>query len=127
SLLIVDDEPTIRKSLRYFFERKAYDVFEAATGSEALDLAQECIPDVVLLDVKLPDQDGLDVLSRLKEVSPQAVVLMMTAHGDTSMALEAMRRRGAFWFFSKPIDMVMLELQVEQALDHAQAMRKGRL
>ena len=112
SLLIVDDEQTIRKTLRFFFEKKRYEVFEAETGAAALEMAESCQPDVVLLDVKLPDMDGLDVLPRLREAAPGSVVLMMTAHGDAEMAREAIRRRGAFWFFSKPIDMVMLELQV---------------
>jgi DNA-binding NtrC family response regulator len=127
SLLIVDDEQTIRKTLRFFFEKKRYEVFEAETGASALEMAESCQPDVVLLDVKLPDMDGLDVLPRLREAAPGSVVLMMTAHGDAEMAREAIRRRGAFWFFSKPIDMVMLELQVDQALEHAQALRDGRL
>ena len=127
SLLIVDDEQTIRKTLRFFFEKRQYEVFEAETGASALELAESCQPDVVLLDVKLPDLDGLDVLPRLRQVAPGSVVLMMTAHGDAAMAKEAIRERGAFWFFSKPIDMVMLELQVDQALEHAQALRGGRL
>ena len=127
TLLIVDDEQTIRRTLRYFFEKKRYEVFEAEDGASALELAASTQPDVVLLDVRLPDMDGLDVLPKLKDTAPGAVVLIMTAHGDAEMAREAIRKRGAFWFFSKPIDMVMLELQVDQALEHAQAKREGRL
>ncbi|MEM7248460.1 MAG: response regulator, partial [Acidobacteriota bacterium] len=126
SLLIVDDEQTIRRTLRFFFEKKGYEVFEAADGATGLETAQHSEPDVVLLDVKLPDEDGLSVLSRIKEAVPGTVVLIMTAHGDTDLAREAMRQRGAFWFFSKPIDMVMLELQVDQALEQAHAHSKGR-
>lgn len=127
ALLIIDDEPTIRGVLRHAFELKRFDVAEAATGGEGLDAAAATSPDVVLLDVKLPDMDGLDVLSRLKEQSPASVVLIMTAHGDVEMAVEAVRNRGAFWFFQKPIDMAILELQVERALDHAHAQRRGDL
>ena len=89
SLLIVDDEQTIRRTLRFFFEKKRYEVFEAETGRQALETAEAVQPDVVLLDVKLPDADGLDVLSKLRSASPGSVVLMMTAHGDTDMAREA--------------------------------------
>jgi DNA-binding NtrC family response regulator len=89
SLLIIDDEQTIRKTLRYFFEKRRYEVFEAESGRQGLETAEACQPDVVLLDVKLPDGDGLDVLSKLRTVAPGSVVLMMTAHGDTDMAREA--------------------------------------
>jgi DNA-binding NtrC family response regulator len=127
SLLIVDDEPAIRKSLRFFFEKKQYEVFEAETGAEGLEVVRSAHPDVVLLDVRLPDADGLDVLSSIKEAAPASVVLMMTAHGDTNMALEATVNRGAFWFFSKPIEMGMLDAQVSKAVEHAHAQLRGRL
>ena len=127
SLLIVDDEPTIRKRLRTLFEQNRFEVHEAATGAEGLDLLQAIAPDVVVLDVKLPDADGLDVLVRMRELAPRVVVLIMTAHGDVEMAVEAVRDRGAFWFFQKPVDMNMLELQAEQAWTHAQALRHGAL
>jgi DNA-binding NtrC family response regulator len=125
SLLIVDDEPTIRKTLRYFFEKKQYEVFEAGTGGDGLDIARSMNPDVVLLDVRLPDMPGLEVLSAIKESCPATVVLVMTAHGDTNMALEATVQRGAFWFFSKPIDMDLLSAQVAKATEHVQVQRRG--
>jgi DNA-binding NtrC family response regulator len=127
SLLIVDDEPIIRRTLRYQFEQLRYEVHEATTAGEGIESAAQVSPDVVLLDVRLPDMDGLDALVKLREIAPGSVVIVMTAHGDVEMAVEAVRNRGAFWFFQKPVDTNMLELQVKQALDHAHALRKGSL
>ena len=90
TLLIIDDEPMIRRTLRYQFEQLRWDVHEASTGGEGIEAAVQCAPDVVLLDVRLPDADGLDVLLRLHEVSPAstaistspcAVMTSTTLHG----------------------------------------------
>ncbi len=127
TLLIVDDEPMIRRTLRYQFEQLDWEVAEAATGAAALDAAASTEPDVVLLDVRLPDADGLDVLVKLREMVPCAVVIVMTAHGDVEMAVEAVRSRGAFWFFQKPVDTNMLQLQVQKAHEHARALKRERV
>ena len=127
TLLIVDDEPMIRRTLRYQFEQLDWEVSEAATGAAAIEAAAAAEPDVVLLDVKLPDADGLDVLVKLRELAPCAVVIIMTAHGDVEMAVEAVRTRGAFWFFQKPIDTNMLQLQLQKAHEHALALKRERL
>ena len=124
-ILIADDEPTIRLSLRHFFERGGYEVREAAGGGAALEEAARWEPDLVLLDVRMPDLDGVEVLRRLMRESPELVVLMMSAHADVEKAVAAMRE-GARDFLVKPVDLERLELAVEKAQEVVRLRQENR-
>jgi two-component system, NtrC family, nitrogen regulation response regulator NtrX len=113
-ILIVDDEKNIRVSLGRFFELQDHSVVQAATGQEALDLARRTTFDCILLDLKLPDLDGLQVLERLRISDPFVPVILLTAHGSTQIAVEAMRK-GAFDFFEKPANEEKLLIAVNNA------------
>ncbi|MEM9553367.1 MAG: sigma-54 dependent transcriptional regulator [Acidobacteriota bacterium] len=112
TILVVDDEASIRNSLRMILEFEGYRVDEAATGSEALTRVAEGAPDAVVLDVKMPGMDGLEVLSAFRERGYDMPVLVVSGHGDVETAVEA-TRRGAFDFFEKPLerDRVLLGLR----------------
>ncbi|HEX9737056.1 MAG TPA: sigma-54 dependent transcriptional regulator [Thermoanaerobaculia bacterium] len=114
-ILIVDDEAKIRRILSLMLRERRHKVAEAGSGEEALEAARELRPDVVLLDLRLPGIDGLETLGRLKETHPAADVIMMTAFGTISSAVEAMRR-GAFDYVTKPFDNDALLLVVERAI-----------
>src|SRR5262245_39296559 len=101
-ILVVDDEPAIRDTMRMILEYDGYDVVLAATGQEALQLAERDNPDLVFLDVKMPGMDGLEVLGRLKATNETLPVVIVSAHGSTTTALEA-GRLGAFRFIEKPL------------------------
>ncbi|HEY4573366.1 MAG TPA: response regulator, partial [Thermoanaerobaculia bacterium] len=120
SILIVDDEGPIRRILSVLLRERRHRVAEAASGEEALDLfgekAAEAKPDLVLLDLKLPGIDGLETLKRLRVREPRLDVVMMTAHGTISSAVEAMRR-GAFDYLTKPFDNDELLMLVDRALE----------
>ena len=115
-LLVIDDERSIRRILTLLLRDQGHTVEEAENGAAGLELARNQGPDLVLLDLKLPDLDGLEVLSRLLRRDPEVGVLMMTAHGTISTAVEAMRR-GAFDYLTKPFDNDRLLRLVERALD----------
>lgn len=114
-VLVVDDERQIRDLLGEFLEREGYEVFLASAGEEAIELAERKIPHAILLDVKMPGIDGIEVCKRLKaEPKTQFIpVIMITGYVDNKMvAIES----GADDFVNKPIDLVALAVRVKSIL-----------
>ncbi len=118
-ILIVDDEETIRLHVRTFLEMDGYEVVEAADASGTRAAQDGPQPDVVLLDLKLPDADGLVLLPQLKKRWPDSEVIVLTGYGSIEVAVEA-TKLGAFYFQSKPVDSGTLKVLVERALEHKQ-------
>ncbi|MEL7060383.1 MAG: sigma-54 dependent transcriptional regulator [Acidobacteriota bacterium] len=116
TILVVDDERSIRDSLRMVLEFEGYRVDEAASGPEALTKVAEGAPDAVVLDVKMPDIDGLAVLQQFRERGYDMPVLVISGHGDVETAVEA-TRRGAFDFFEKPLERDRVLLGLRNAID----------
>ena len=119
-ILIVDDEESVRWALRKALERATYRVDLAADGRAGLQAAEDPGVDLVLLDVRLPGRDGLDVLREIRKRRPDLPVIMMTAYGTLQVAVEAMKL-GAYDYIGKPFDMDEVLLVVEKALE-AQAL-----
>ncbi len=117
-VLIVDDEKLLRWSLNQKIQEWDYDVAEAENGETALVAAEEEAPDLVMLDVRLPDSKGTDLLQELKKKNPEIPVIMMTAYGVIDDAVIAMRR-GAYDFITKPIDEGKLQNTLKNALEAA--------
>ncbi|MDA8016475.1 MAG: sigma-54 dependent transcriptional regulator [Thermoanaerobaculia bacterium] len=116
TVLIVDDEESIRDSLRMILEFEGYRVDEAVSGSSALARVAEGAPEAVLLDVKMPEMDGLEVLSAFRERGYEMPVLMISGHGDVRTAADA-TRRGAFDFFEKPLQRDKVLVGIRNAID----------
>ncbi len=114
-VLIVDDEPGIREALKQVLEYEGYEVATAASGGEALTRYEELQPHVVFLDVKMAGLDGLETLSRIKEIDPGAVVVMISGHGTVATAVQA-TQLGAFDFLEKPLETDRTLLTVRNAL-----------
>jgi two-component system nitrogen regulation response regulator NtrX len=114
--LVVDDEGGIRGALVQVFEYEGHDVRAAEDGPDGIALAQEFRPDVIFLDVKMPGLDGLDVLARLREDDPSALVVMISGHGTIDTAVEA-TRKGAYDFLEKPLDTDRLLVTLRRALE----------
>ena len=110
-ILVVDDEALARKLLKDFLEVKGYDVITASGGKEALEKIRKG-PDIVLLDIMMPDMNGMEVLDKIKETSPSTVVIMVTALAENAIGVESIKR-GAFDFVTKPIDLNHLEFLIE--------------
>jgi two-component system, NtrC family, response regulator AtoC len=125
-LLVVDDERLIRWSLEQTLAKAGYAVSTASTGEAALSAVREDPPDLILLDLKLPDIDGLQVLRQMKQLSPHFQVLIMTAYADVGTAVEAMKL-GAYDYLPKPIDFDNLAVTIRNALEASQLKRKVQL
>jgi len=124
-ILLVDDEESIRTMMRMNMELEGYEVFTAADGPAALDVFRKESPDVVLLDVRMPGMDGIEVLSRIKSMDTDAEVVIITGHGDMDMAVECLRK-DASNFLTKPVGHEILALSVKQSLDRLGLKRKLR-
>ncbi|MGE7911103.1 response regulator [Lysinibacillus xylanilyticus] len=114
-LLIVDDQPGIRLLLNEVLKKEGHVTYLAANGMEALKYAEEEM-DCVLLDMKIPGMDGIEILRRLKEKWPQLPVFMMTAYGELEVVQQALDL-GAIRYFTKPFDIFEVRDEVNKALN----------
>ncbi len=125
TILVVDDEQLVRWSLSERLRADGYRVVEAATGQDALDRAADGV-DLVLLDYKLPDTDGVTVLRKIKEQDPDILVILLTAYATVETAVEAMKI-GAYHFANKPFNLDDISLTVAKALETTQLRREVRM
>src|SRR5438128_7034971 len=124
SVLFIDDEKIIRALLGKVLSQDQVEVYSAGTGAEGMQMADEHEPDLVLVDLRLPDTSGLDVLRALKSRHPEAIVIMMTAFGQVESAVEAMKS-GATDYLEKPFDRLeKLRMAVGRALEESRARRE---
>jgi len=122
-ILVVDDEKLIRWSVGERLQRDGYEVLAAESGEQALDLVASSVPDLMLLDVRLPGIDGLTTLQRALALHPDVAVLMMSAHSTVDIAVEAMKH-GAVDFLVKPFPFQSLDAAVQRALQTARLRRQ---
>lgn len=125
AILIVDDEKLLRITLKTRLEARGYLTYQAETGAEALRLAAEYDPDLVLLDYQLPDRNGLEVMDTLLQKDRDLPIIMVTGHGSVENAVQAMRR-GAVDYLEKPFEFEALFLSVETALETTALRREVR-
>jgi two-component system, NtrC family, nitrogen regulation response regulator NtrX len=115
-VLIVDDERSIRRTLREILEFEEYTVEEAGDGMECLEKLKEGQYDLIILDIKMPKMDGMEVLERIQILAPDIPVIMISGHANIDTAVEAVKK-GAFDFISKPPDLNRLLITLRNALD----------
>src|SRR5881394_196304 len=125
-ILVIDDEAAIRDSLRMTLEYEGYEFLGAATGQEGLALAEREAPDLVLLDVKMPGMDGIEVLERLRNMNDSLPVVVVSGHGTISTAVEA-TKKGAFDFIEKPFASERVLVSLRNALDSRQLRDENRV
>ncbi|MHB8918409.1 MAG: response regulator [Desulfocucumaceae bacterium] len=125
NLLIVDDQQGVRRLLYEAFSDEGYRVRMAAGGQEALLMASQEMPDIILLDIKMPVMNGLETLRELRKVNPDIPVLMMTAYGELEV-VEGAKKLGVKHYLTKPFDLHEVRLLVKGILVDS-GHSKGRL
>lgn len=115
-ILIVDDEESQRRQLAGFLKKQSFNVTTAESGPEAINLCQDKSFEIALIDLKMPGMDGIELLRKLKESSPEIQVIMMTAYGSVETAVEAMKL-GAYNYVNKPVNLDELKLNISKALE----------
>lgn len=123
-ILIVDDEIIMRESLAGWLERDGHNVVSAASGEDAMELLQSSRFDILLVDIKMEGMSGLEVLKRVKESDPDVAVVMITAYGSISTAIEAMKK-GAYDYLLKPFDPDALGVLVDKIVEHQAQVREN--
>jgi len=114
TILIIDDDPLIRKTLSTHLSKGKNEIILAESAEEGLEKFGQCLPDLVILDIRLPDMDGLDALRTIKEKDKNSCIIIMTAYDDMRTTVEAIKS-GAFEYLVKPLDYVELDLTIEKA------------
>lgn len=117
-ILIIDDEKSIRISLKEILEYEGYKVDEAPDGIEGIKLAEKEKYDLIFCDIKMPKMDGIEVLDNLTQKTPDSPVVMISGHGNIDTAVEAIKK-GAFDFIPKPLDLNRILITVKNALDRS--------
>lgn len=121
-ILIVDDDPQLRKSFERILSSMDHRVKTASTAEAGLGIVRQNIPDLVIMDVRLPGMNGLEAFEEIKKIEPRLPVIIMTAYGTTDTAIEA-TKRGAFDYILKPFDIPVMLKMIEQALKAGKFMR----
>lgn len=116
SVLIVDDDDVMRETLSDVLKRREYDVFSVGRGNDTLSIIKKNVIDLILLDMRLPDCDGLELLKKIKEFDTDILVIIMTAYSDIQTAVSAIKS-GAYHYINKPFDLEELKILIEKGLE----------
>ncbi|VEF46448.1 stage 0 sporulation protein F [Bacillus freudenreichii] len=114
-VLIVDDQFGIRTLLNEVLSKEGYKIYQAANGLQALNVTKQHAPDLVLLDMKIPGMDGLEILKKMKEIDSDIKVIIMTAYGELDL-IEKTKKLGALAHFPKPFDIEEIRSAVKKYL-----------
>ncbi|MFQ5840812.1 MAG: sigma-54-dependent transcriptional regulator [Thermodesulfobacteriota bacterium] len=116
AILVVDDDEVMRQTLSDVLKKRGYAVSTAETGGQTISSIKEHLFDLVLLDIRLPDMDGLDVLKGVKDIESDLMVIVMTAYSDVQTAVMAMKS-GAYDYIDKPFELEELKILIQKALE----------
>ncbi len=115
-ILVIDDDESIRQSLKNLLSRLGYFVLTAESGNSGLELIRKYSPDLVISDIRMPGLTGLELLKRIKELNINSKVILITAHDDVQTTIESIQN-GAYEYFEKPLNIEKLKIAVHRALE----------
>jgi DNA-binding NtrC family response regulator len=125
-ILIIDDEPSIRRTLKEILEFEKFEVDEAADGMEGLSKAKQGIYDIIFCDIKMPQMDGMEVLSKLQEEGVDSAVVMISGHGNIETAVDSIKN-GAYDFIEKPLDLNRILVTLRNASDRKELVQETKV
>lgn len=125
-ILVVDDEDSIRKTLREILEMEDYEVLEAKDGIDALAKVKQLKFDLVISDIKMPKMDGVDLLEKIHLLYPELPVIMISGHGDIDLAVDTVKK-GAFDYIAKPPDLNRLLITIRNAIDKSSLLTEAKV
>lgn len=125
NILVIDDEPNLRRSLSLILQQAGYKVVAAASAEEARVAMQDCMFDLIFLDLKMPDINGMDLLPEIRRMYPDLPVLILTAHATMETAIEAVRK-GARDYLLKPVDPERIIDRIQHILGEQQQPKRRR-
>ncbi|MGB9975827.1 sigma-54-dependent transcriptional regulator [Thermovenabulum sp.] len=125
-ILIIDDEPAICKALQISLKSEGFEVDTALSAKEGIKKFKAILPDVVVLDLRLPDSDGIKVMESIKAIEKDTIIILITAYGDTKTAVEAVKK-GAYDFITKPFDLDELKISIKKALKERALLEENSL
>jgi DNA-binding NtrC family response regulator len=117
-ILLVDDESDVLLVLKDLFSSRGYQVSSASNGKEASELLETISPDLILADYQMPEMNGIELLREARESRPDAMRILLTAHGDLNVAMEAINKADVYKFITKPWNNNDLLLTVQRAFEH---------
>src|SRR6266508_4429057 len=117
TILVADDDASIRSLLQQLLADEGYAVLEAATGTEVVEQVSQANPDLVIMDVRMPELDGIEALQKVKGTAPKTSVLIMTAFGTSNAAIKAMEL-GAFDYVTKPFELEKISHTIKRAFEY---------
>ncbi|MFW5699289.1 MAG: sigma-54-dependent transcriptional regulator [Bacteroidota bacterium] len=125
-ILVIDDERSIRSTLKEILEYENHEVEAATEGAEGLEMLKKNKHEIVLCDIKMPNMDGIEVLGKINEIAPEVPVVMISGHGNIDTAVEAIKK-GAYDFIEKPLDLNRLLVTIRNALDKSVLMEETKV
>lgn len=125
-ILIIDDEKSIRSSLKEILEYEKHEVMEAENGSQGIEMTSQHKFDLVFCDIKMPGMDGMEVLEKLQETGIEAPMVMISGHGTIETAVEAIRK-GAYDFIQKPLDLNRILVTLRNATQQSELLKESKI
>lgn len=124
-ILLVDDEENVKNALKRVLKREGYEVYSAAGGAEALAQLKNISPDVIISDFLMPEMNGIEFLNRVRELLPEVVRIILTAHADVQMAVQAINEAGVYRLLTKPWDDAELKIMLNQINEHIALLKEN--
>lgn len=122
-ILVIDDEKSIRNSMKEILAFEGHEVVLAENGMEGVVAVKTEKPEIIFCDIKMPKMEGIEVLQRIKEFTPEIPVIMISGHGTIDTAIEAIKK-GAYDFIEKPLDLNRILITIKNATDKSQLVQE---